>query len=79
MSEQAKRALGEAIAAHVEDEAGPGNVVTGYALIASHSTADDFDEEITRYLTDYADRPPFHVGLGLIHRHLMIHNAGVND
>lgn len=79
MSAQTKRALDEAIAAHVEDEAGSGNVVTGYALITSHSTAEDFDEEITRYLTDYADRQPFHVGLGLIHRHLMIHNAGVDD
>lgn len=76
MSEQTKRALDEAIAAHVEDEAGAGNVLTGYALITSHSTTEDFDEEITRYLTEYADRQPFHVGLGLLHRHLLILQAG---
>lgn len=70
MSKQTKQALDEAIAAHVADEGeAPGSVVTGYALIVAHSTADDFDDEVTRYLMEYADQQPFHVALGLVHRH----------
>ena len=76
MSAETKRALDEAIAAHVEDEGeAPGSVITGYALIVSHATVEDFDEEITRYLTEYADRQPFHVNLGLVHRHRLVLEA----
>lgn len=76
MSAQTKQILDEAIAAHIADEgASPGSVVTGYVLIASHATADDFDEEITRYFGEYANQQPFHTALGLIHRHLLILEA----
>lgn len=76
MSAQTKQALDDAIAAHVADEGeAPGSVVTGYALIASHSTADDFDESVTRYFGEYAEQQPFHVALGLVHRHLLILEA----
>lgn len=79
VSAETKQAMDAAIAAHVADEGeAEGTVVTGYVLIASHSTADDFDEEITRYLTEYADQQPFHVGLGLVHRHLLILEAGAD-
>lgn len=70
MSTETKAALDAAIAAHVADEGeAAGSIVTGYALIVSHSTVDDFDDEITRYLAEYADRQPFHAALGLVHRH----------
>lgn len=73
MSAETKQKLDEAIAAHVADEAdAAGTLVTGYALIASHADADDFDAEVTRYLVEYTDRQPFHVGLGLVHRHRLI-------
>lgn len=75
MSAETKAALDAAIAAHVADET-PGSVVTGYALIASNATVEDFDEEVTRYYCEYADQQPFHVGLGLVHRHRMILEAG---
>ena len=71
MSAQTKTALDEAIAAHVEDET-PGTVVTGYALIVSNATVDDYDDEVTRYFCEYADRQPFHVAIGLVHRHILI-------
>ena len=71
MSVETKRALDEAIAAHVADQT-EGAVVTGYALIVSNATVEDFDEERTCYLVDYADAQPFHVGLGLVHRHRLI-------
>ena len=73
MSEQTKNALDQAIAAHIEDESDTSNsVVTGYALIVAHSTMEDFDKDVTRYLADYAEKQPFHVGLGLVHRHLLM-------
>ncbi len=80
MSAETKKLLDDAIAAHVADEyEDTGMIVTGYTLIASCSTIEDFDDEVTRYLTEYADGQPFHVGLGLIHRHLLIQNAGADD
>lgn len=76
MSAETKAALDAAITAHVEDEAeAPGTLLTGYALIASHSTVENFDDEITQYLVDYADQQPFHAALGLVHRHLLILEA----
>lgn len=69
MSTETKQALDDAIAAHVASEfESDGMVCTGYALIAACSTAEDFDDEVTRYLTEYADRQPFHTGLGLVDR-----------
>jgi hypothetical protein len=73
VSAETKAALDAAIAAHVADESEqPGTIVTGYALIASHATTEDFDAERTGYLAEYADRQPFHVGLGLVHRHRLM-------
>lgn len=71
MSEATKRALDDAIAAHVADET-PGTMVTGYALIASNTTVEDFDDEVTRYFCEYAEQQPFHVALGLVHRHRLL-------
>lgn len=80
MSDQTKQILDEAIAAHIADEGdAPGSVVTGYVLIASHATADDFDEEVTRYFGEYANQQPFHVALGLVHRHLLILEMGQRE
>ena len=68
--------LDAAIAAHVAAEGeATGSIVTGWALIVSHSTADDFDNETTRYLAEYPDRQPFHVALGLVHRHRLMLEA----
>jgi hypothetical protein len=75
MSIDTKRALDEAVAAHVADEAGPGQVVTGYALIASNASEHDFDNDVTRYFAEYADRQPFHIALGLVHRHRLLLEA----
>jgi hypothetical protein len=73
MSAETKQTLEAAIAAHIADEGdAEGSIITGWALIAAHSTATDFDDEITRYLVDYANAQPFHVGLGLVHRHRII-------
>lgn len=72
MTAETKHALDEAIAAHAASEAEvTGVVVTGYALVVSCSSAADFDDEVTRYLFEYAEGQPFHVGLGLVHRHRM--------
>ena len=71
MSAETKAALDAAIAAHVADET-PESLVTGYALIVSNATVEDFDQERTRYFCEYAEQQPFHVALGLIHRHRMI-------
>lgn len=70
MSAETKRALDEAIAAHIADDA-PGAVVTGYALVVSNATPDDFDRNRTRYFFEYADRQPFHTALGLVRRHML--------
>jgi hypothetical protein len=71
VSAETKQALDAAIAAHAADE-GAGGVVTGYALIVSTSTLEQFDDKVTEYLAEYAERQPFHVGLGLVHRHRMM-------
>jgi len=71
VSAETKAALDAAIAAHVADEtAQPTTVVTGYVLIVSHGTAEDFDNEITQYFAEYADRQPYHTALGIVLRHL---------
>lgn len=64
MSVETKAALDQAIAMHVADEL-EGAVTTGYALIASAATADDFDNERTQYLSEFADHQPLHVAMGL--------------
>ena len=71
MSAETKARLDAAIAAHVADDT-PDAIVTGWALIVANSTVEDFDEERTRYFCEYAERQPFHVGLGLVHRHRLI-------
>ncbi|MGZ0069277.1 hypothetical protein [Microbacterium arborescens] len=70
MSAETKAALDAAIAEHVASEAGnDSTLVNGYALIVAHGDAADFDDETMHYLAEYADRQPFHVGLGLVHKH----------
>lgn len=73
MSAETRRALEDAIAAHVASEYDdPQTLVTGYALIVSGQRPRDFDDETTCYLVEYPERQPFHVGLGLVHRHRLI-------
>jgi len=77
VSAHTKQALDDAIAAHVADEYEQDAMLcTGFVLIAACSTPEDFDDEITRYLTEYTERQPFHTSLGLVHRHLLILEAG---
>ena len=64
MSVDTKRALDEAIAAHISNEC-DGSIVTGYVLHASHLNADLDSRDATGYYAEYANNQAFHVGLGL--------------
>ncbi|GAA4176544.1 hypothetical protein [Gryllotalpicola koreensis] len=65
MSAETKAALDQAIAVHVADELN-GAMVNGYALIAAGANTEDFDNERVQYLSEFADRQPHYVGLGLV-------------
>lgn len=79
MSTQTKAGLDAAIAAHVADEQSAAGIVTGYAFIASSATAAQLTEETTAYMAEYADLQPFHVGLGLAHRLVLMLERQAND
>jgi len=70
VSAETKQVLDSAIAAHVADE-GEGALTLGYALIVANAT-EDFELGQTGYLVVYSDHQPFHVTLGLVHRHRLI-------
>ena len=77
MSAETRAVLEAAIEAHVAAEGeAPGSVLTGYALIVSHATGDDFADNVTRYLTEVSEGQPFHVTLGLVHRHRLVLESG---
>lgn len=64
MSADTKRALDEALSAHVADEC-DGSIVTGYVLHASHLNTDLDSRDATGYYAEFAKGMPYHVGLGL--------------
>ena len=68
MSAQTKAALDEALAAHLADEVDGGGIVTGYVLLASSANSEQLKNKLTAYLFEAAELQPFHVGLGLAHR-----------
>ena len=70
MSAETKTALDEALAAHINSEHDDGaTIITGYALMASCVTADDLDNEQTRYFREYSENQPAHVASGLVLAH----------
>ena len=65
MSDETKRALDAALAAHVADGCEEPLIVTGYVLQASWTSADCLTNGTTGYFREYADHQPLHASLGL--------------
>lgn len=79
MSAQTKAALDEAIAAHVADVQDGGGIVTGYVLLTSSANVEQLKNEATAYLFEAAELQPFHVGLGLAHRLILMLERQTDD
>lgn len=66
MSEQTYEAFEQALKAHIADEA-EGAFTTGYVVLVSNASADEFDRGETAYTVMVPFTQAAHVGLGLAH------------
>ncbi|WP_100813037.1 hypothetical protein [Microbacterium lacus] len=66
MSDQTKRALDEAISAHIADEVETGVIVTGYVLHASYVSHENVGRGTHGYFAEFAEDQPYHVAYGLV-------------
>lgn len=67
MSDQTKRALDDAIAAHIADETESGVIVTGYVVQASYVSHGSVGRGTTGYFSEFGEDQPYHVAYGLAH------------
>ena len=64
MSLETKKALDEAIAAHIMDETN-GDLVTSYLLTIATLNADNLENDTSNYFHEFSDQQPFHISVGL--------------
>ena len=65
MSVDTKRALDEALTAHIAD-ATNGNILTDWTLIAATTTVEDIGSGTSRYWCEGNEGQPVHVTIGLL-------------
>lgn len=77
MSESTKRAIDDAIAAHLADA--EGMILTGWLVMAKGKRQDQIGTPITRYVGLSSDNLEYHGALGLAHYAVLDIESDYND